>query len=898
MTIPQTLQIAIQYHRAGQLAEAESLYRQILAAQPNHPDALHLFGLIAHQTGRHDLAVEWIRQSIRFSPNNPAAHSNLSEACRSLGRFDEAVLACRAALQIKPDFPEAHNHLGNALRDGGQLVEAMAAYRRAIQLKPDFLEAHNHLGIALRKAGRLDEAVAAYRHALELAPDHPEAHVNLANALKEQGRLDEALVLYRRALELKPGFPEGHINLGIALKEQGRRPEAMAAFRRALELKLDDPEAQVNLGITLAEQDQLDEAVAAYRRALELKPDFAEACSNLGAALAGQGQPDEAIAMFRRALQLKPDYLQALNNLGLALRDQGQLDEAIALCRRALELRSDDPEAHNHLGIALARQAQFGEAIAAYRRALQLKPDFPEAHNNLGAALAEQGQIDAAIGSYRRALQLKPDDLEGLNNLGTALSERGDLDESIASYRRALELKPNSPETLNNLGGALKDQGKLDESIASYRRALDINPEFVGAHSNLIFTLHFHPDHDYRMISEEHQRWNRQFSDPLKKFVLPHSNDRDRDRRLRLGYVSPDFRDHPVGRHALPLFERHDREQFEILCYSAVTRSDWMTERFRALAGVWRNAVGVPDDRLAQMIREDGVDILVDLAMHTAGNRLPVFARQPAPVQVAWLAYAGSTGLPGIGYRLTDAHIDPPGSRGCGTAWSADEPVRLPDCWCCYDPLGDSPDVNALPAWSAKGVTFGSLNNFAKLNEGLLDLWARVLCAVKGSRLLMLCPEGSARDRVRAFFARRAIETERVELVGRLPRLTYLKLYQRIDVGLDPFPCNGMTTTCDALWMGVPVLTLPGSMPVSRTGLSLVSTVGLGELAASSEEDYTRIAAELAGDLPRLAELRATLRARMLASPLMDAPRFARNVEAAYRSMWRRWRLGQSSAPS
>jgi protein O-GlcNAc transferase len=281
----------------------------------------------------------------------------------------------------------------------------------------------------------------------------------------------------------------------------------------------------------------------------------------------------------------------------------------------------------------------------------------------------------------------------------------------------------------------------------------------------------------------------------------------------------------------------------------------------------------------------------VDLALHSANNRLPVFARQPAPVQVAWLAYPGSTGLHSIGYRLTDAHMDPAGER---PAWSAEEPVRLPDCWCCYDPAGDSPEINALPALSAEGLTFGSLNSFAKVNERVLALWARVLEAVKGSRLVMLCPEGRTRERVRAFFAARGIVAERVELVGRLPFGKYLRLYQRIDLGLDPFPCNGMTTTCDALWMGVPVLTLPGETPISRAALSLLSSIGLNELAASSEEDYVRTAVELAGNLPRLAGLRATLRQRMLASPLMDAPRFAKNVEAAYRSIWQRWAIGQS----
>jgi predicted O-linked N-acetylglucosamine transferase (SPINDLY family) len=283
----------------------------------------------------------------------------------------------------------------------------------------------------------------------------------------------------------------------------------------------------------------------------------------------------------------------------------------------------------------------------------------------------------------------------------------------------------------------------------------------------------------------------------------------------------------------------------------------------------------------------------VDLAMHTAGNRLPMFAWRPAPVQVSWLGYPGSTGVRGIGYRLTDAYMEP---REEETAWSAEEPMRLPDCWCCYQPVNISPEINSLPALSAEGVTFGSLNNFAKAHDGVLVLWARVLEAVKGSRLLMFCPEGRARDRLRSVFGAQGIAPERLELVGFLPRWEYMSLYHRIDLGLDPFPFNGMTTTCDALWMGVPVLTLPGEMPVSRAGLSLLSSVGLGEFAASSEEDFVRIAVELSGNLPRLANLRAALRTRMQASPLMDAPRFARNVETAYREMWEAWCNKQSPA--
>ena len=718
MTIAQAYDLAVQHHYAGRRAEAEALYRQILAAQPNHAGALHLLGLLAHQVGRHDRAVDLIRQSIAFDPSNPIAHSNLGEACRAMGRLDEAIAACRRALELKPDFPNAHLNLGNALREQGHLGEAAAVYRRALQFKPDYPEAHNNLG----------------------------------NALRDQGQFEQAASAYQRALQFKPGFPEAHYNMGILLRDRG----------------------------------QLDEAIAAYRRAIELRPNY-------------------------------PD---AYNNMGVALRERGRVEEA----------------------------------IVAYRRAIELNPGFPAAHNNLGAALTDRCQFD----------------------------------EAVAAFRRALELRPGYPEAHNNLGSALKDRGELDEAVAAFRSAFHFKPDFAEAHSNLVFIMHFHPGYNAQAIAGECARWERQHAAPLQASIRPHGNDRNPAHRLKIGYVSSNFYGQAECYFVIPLFEAHDHRLHEIHAYSDVGQPDAITERLKKSVDVWHDVrVSFSDEQLAEQIRQDNIDVLIDLSMHMGRNRLPMFARQPAPVQVAWLAYPGTTGLHSIGYRLTDAHMEPPGKK---PAWSAEEPVRLPDCWCCYQPVGQSPEINQLPAWSAKGVTFGSLNNFAKIHEGALTRWARVLEAVKESRLVMLCPEGRARERVRTFFGAQGIAPERVELVGFLPRWEYLMLYQRIDLGLDPFPYNGITTTCDALWMGVPVLTLPGEMPASRAGLSLLATVGLAEFAATSEEHYVRLAVELAGDLPRLANLRAALRPRMQASPLMDAPCFARNVETAYRAMWQAWR--------
>jgi protein O-GlcNAc transferase len=687
MTIPQTLQTAVRRHQAGQLKEAETLYRQILAAQPNHADALHLLGVIAHQTGRDDLAVEWIRQAIALNPNDCAAHSNLGESYRTMGRLEEAVKAFRRALEINANLPETCNNLGIALRELGQIDEAVVACRQALELKPDYPKALFNLGVALLKRGDCDEAMTAYQRAIELQPDYQEAHLNLGTVFREQGDLDRAVAAYRRALQINPNYADAEYNLGVALKDQGR----------------------------------LDEAVAAYRT----------------------------------ALQIKPDHAHALNNLGVALMDQGLLDEAIAV--------------------------------------------------------------------YRFALQ---------------------------PGREGLEI-----------------------------------------HSNLIYTLHFHPACDGTLIHEERRRWNRQFSDPLEGFVLPHANDRDAKRLLRIGYVSSDFREHVIGRNLKPLFERHDRREFEILCYSGVVRPDSLTEEIRGHAQQWRSTVGMGDEALAEMIRRDGVDILVDLTQHMAGNRLPMFARKPAPVQVSFAGYPESTGLTAIKYRISDRYLEA-GAAGEGSGKA--EQVCLIDSFWCYDPCGAEVEVSPLPAMESRRMTFGCLNNFCKVNERALRLWARVLGKVKDSRLMVASPAGSQRERTVEFLRSEGVEAHRVEFVEHRPRRAYLELYHRLDIVLDTFPYNGHTTSMDALWMGAPVVSLLGEMAVSRAGLSLLTNLGLPKLVARSEEEYVCIAASLAGNLPRLAQLRSSLRERMENSVLMDAPRFARQVEKAYRNMWQAWCNGQS----
>jgi predicted O-linked N-acetylglucosamine transferase (SPINDLY family) len=670
----------------------------------------------------------------------------------------------------------------------------------------------------------------------------------------------------------------------------GRLAEAEQLYRQILAQQPEHPETLQLLGVLAHQVGRNDDALELIRRAIALRPESADAHSNLGSVFKATGRLDEAIAAYRQAIVLDPCVPEAHRNLGNSLYEKGRLDEAIAAFREALELRPGHADVHNNLGIVLRERGRLEEAIATFRRALDCDPSFAFAWNNLGGVLRDTGQYAAAIAACRHAIALRPGDAAPRNTLGTALRLEGRVEEALAAYREALALDPNLAEAHSNLGSALNGTGQLDEAVAAYRRAIALNPGLHVAHSNIVYALHFDPASGSAAIAAEARRWDAQHGAPLRGEIRPWPNDRDPARRLKIGYVSPDFYDQAETFFTAPLLAAHDHAQFEIHCYASVARPDAFTDRLRGCADVWHDVLGDTDAELADRIRADGIDVLVDLTMHMGYNRLPVFARKPAPVQVAWLAYPGGTGLAAMDYRITDAFMDPPDRDD---AMYVEKSVRLPGCWVCYDPLQEPLPVGPPPALAAGHITFGSLNNFCKVNPAVLTLWAQVFRAVPDSRLRLLAPEGSARQRPRELLAALGIAPERLEFVGTCPRDEYLRSYGGIDIALDPFPYNGITTTCDALWMGVPVVTFAGETAASRAGLGLLSTVGLPELAGRDAEEFVQIAVALACDLPRLAALRAGLREKMERSPLMDAPGFARNLEAAYREMWRAWCAGR-----
>ena len=703
-----------------------------------------------------------------------------------------------------------------------------------------------------RGNGEWRRIAAAPSRAIALRPDLAVAHINKGAALSRLGRRDEAIGAYHDAIVLVPAHAQAHSNLGVALHEAGRLEEASAALERAIALAPELAEAHGNLGNVVKDLGRTEDAIAAYRRAVTLKPEDAVAHANLGVALYDAGRPDEAIAAYHRAIALRPDDFESHTNLGVALHATGQTDLALAACRRAIAIEGDDAAAYCNLAVALRGAGRRDEAIAALERAIALDPGLVAAHTNLGDALHESGQLDLAVATLERALALRPDDADAGNNLGHVF----------------------------------RDQGRLDLALDSFRRAVAVKPGFAKVASNLLFALHSHPDYDAQAILAEHRQWALRYADPLAPLIGPHPNDRTPGRRLRVGYVSPDFRAHAVGQLLLPLFANHDRRQVEIVCYSDVRVSDALTARLQPLADLWHSTVGLGDAQVAELIRADRIDILVDLALHTAGNRMLVFARKPAPVQVSMLAMPATSGLTTIDYRLTDPYLDPPGAHD---ADYTEQSIRLPHCFWIFQPPEELIDVGTLPASRNGFVTFGSLNQLAKVTRPALELWVKILQALPGARLVLQSPPGSHLDGVRALFEQGGIAADRLEFVPRAPRLEYLRRFQNLDLGLDPFPYNGHTSMLDALWMGVPVVTLAGRTCVGRGGVSILSNLGLPELIARTPEQYVDIAVGLAKYMDRLSSMRGGLRQKMAASPLCDGKQYAASVEAAFRQMWQTW---------
>jgi predicted O-linked N-acetylglucosamine transferase (SPINDLY family) len=749
-TIPETLQLALQHHQAGRLPEAEALYRQVLQARPDHPDALYRLGVIAYHAGRHAEAVELMGNAIATGAAVPEFHSDIGEAYRALGDLARAEVHIRRALALKPAYANAHNNLGNVLQAQGRLDEAVACYRQVLALNPASAGAHNNLGNVLKAQGKLNEAVACYRQALELKPDYAEAYSNMGLVLQAQGLLDEAAGCHRQAMALKPDYAEAHSNLGNALKEQGK----------------------------------LDEAVACYRQALKLKPSFSDGYYNLGTALAVQGRAEEAEACYRRALALKPDYAEAHNNLGVLLQEQGRAEDAVECYRQALAIRPGYAEAENqllHQLQHLCEWSRFEELVARQRRLIRDVPSATSAPYSILCIPSSQAE----------------------------------------------QLKCARNWVANRLSGA-----------AAMRERMGFR-----------FTRASKP-------------------------------------RLRLGYLSADFREHALAYLIAELFELHDRTFFEVCAYS-YGPDDKGPTRAR-VAGACDRFVDIAPascEQAARRIYEDGIDILIDIQGYTRLARSQIAALRPAPVQVNYLGYPGTMGADFIDYIVTDRFITPPELE----PFFSETLAYLPDCYQINDRkrrIADRTPMRKECGLPEDGFVFCCFNSPHKITPVVFDVWMRVLQKVPESVLWLLAPRGGASANLCREAKARGVDPERLVFAPKAPPDHHLARLRLADLFLDTLPYNAHVTASDALWAGLPVLTCAGETFASRVAGSLLKAVGLPELITYSLADYEARAVHLAGNPSELAELRRRLSENRLSAPLFDSVRYTRHLEHAYRMMW------------
>jgi protein O-GlcNAc transferase len=572
------------------------------------------------------------------------------------------------------------------------------------------------------------------------------------------------------------------------------------------------------------------------------------------------------------------------NERGKTFRTAGKLAEALACFQEALRLWPDYAEACTNAGVALVALGKAEQALEYFHKAVLLKPDDPAGYNNLGTTLLMLERLDEAEAYFDQALRLRPDYLKARGGRSIIFIARRQVDEAIASFREVIRLEPNWGDAHENLATALTLAGRIEESIASYQQAMRLQPEHARAHSGLLLTLQCLPQLNASHLLAEHQLWARRHAGIAAE--APPVSDRHPDRRLRIGYVTGDLRDHPIAPFIEPILAAHDRQAVEVYCYADVPAPDQSTERLRRHADVWRSLFGMSDAATAHLVRADRIDILVDLAGHSSHPRLRAFAHRPAPVQATYLGYPGTTGLSAIDYRITDSVTDPPGEPEV----HSERLIRLPGCFCCYSPPESAPPVNPSPALATGRVTFGSLHSLAKLNDQVLNLWCELLRAVPSARLLLARDtlSGQTKETLARRFLDRGIAPERLEMrrVWGAPG-NHQRHYADIDISLDTFPLSAHTTACESLWMGAPIVTLYGDRHASRMTASILTAVDLAELVARTPTEYVEQAVRLAAEPETLSTLRAGLRDHVRRSPLCDGPTFTRALEQLYRQMWK-----------
>jgi len=702
----------------------------------------------------------------------------------------------------------------------------------------------------LERAGQSGEAAAIYQKILDIKPDHAEVLHLYSIIAGDREDWNLATSLIQRAVAAAPNMAFLHANLGLAYRRSGQAQNAINSYMRALELDPSAIDVFISFGELLEECGAFNEAIQVYKKITELNGNILEAYLRLGVIYLSQSLHQKALDAFSFALRLKPDNLDAMNGLGIA---------------------------QMHLGLKK-------EAYSTFTYALGIFPESVVALNNLGLLEEQSRHYYQAYDFYSRAAIYQPNDIKTLNNLSRILLLMYNPGKAHAYVQAALKMDPLNLIALRNLASVQYLRGDLDSSLATLRKVLSLAPQKIKVHSGLIFSMHYSPSIDSKAILDECTIWSDKFERPILSQNTPPMRSGAPNKKLRVGFVSPDLFDHSVGRSLLPLFARHDNSQYDIYCYSNSATSDHLTFELQKYSTKWHNIIKMPDLSVANLISDAQIDILVDLSLHSSSHRLLIFAHKPAPIQMTYLGYPGTTGMKSMDYRISDRFIDPENET---TELYSEETLYITSYWCYQEPKVKIPIfVSTLPALKNGFITFGCLNNISKISEPAIHCWTNLLKEIPSSKLLLYCPEGDHWDMVTEKFTSRGIDKSRVALLARQSFTKYFEAYREIDIALDPFPFGGGITTCDATWMGVPVVSLRGKTAVGRGATSILTNIGMPGQIANSQEEYISIAKGLCSDLERLAATRKGLREKFQQSPVMDGKRFAAEMGQLFRQAW------------
>lgn len=907
----------------GDLEEAARLYGRVLEVVPEDPETLSNLGNLMQHMGRLDEAADCYRRALVRNPTLAAAHVNYGRLLAGQGRTDEAIESYRAALRVAPAMTQAHCNLGVALWKRGRFAEAREAFQEAVRLDPRDAEARANLGNALSHDGERRAAAEQYRAAIALKPDWPQVHYNLAALMNKMGEPDEAERAYRRALELKPDYFEAMSALGVLLSDKGDGDEASQLFERCLKAGREDASVLFHLGNLCHERKQYEAAIEHYRAAIRLDDRVAEIHNNLAVALESLGRTEEALAATERGLEIDPRSSALHNTLGNSLSTLLRHDEAIAAYRRAVELDPEFTTALNNLGNALRVVGRIDEADRVLRRCLEIAPDDPATLNNTGLLLQSQSRNDEAIEVFRRALEADPNHVESLNNLAISYQSLGRYAEAVQLYRDLLERKPDQIEVLFNLGNLLQVMGRYDESVVVFMRAVQADPDYNAAYPYLAHGLSQQCSWTNldavidRMLSNAEAELaagtpvsvsgfallNTRASMKLRCAVARDSTARTAhavrdikaraayrysppsDGRLRIGYLSPDFRFHSVAVAFRGLLEAHDRDRFRFHGYSlAPLGHDGFTSFFAERFDRFHDLSGMSFEEAGALINREGVDILVDLAGPTRFSRPEILALQPAPIQAHYLGYSSTVGGRYIQYLITDRQQVAPGMD----EYFAEELVYLPETFMAATraEISDAPMTREMWGLPEKGFVFANFNAHYKFDPRMFGIWMRLLKHLPGSVLWLLRGTPTSERNLRKEAETRGVSADRLVFAERYVHPYHLARHRLADLALDNLYHGGGVTTVDALWVGLPVLTVAGESPPSRNGASLLAAIGLDDMITESLEAYEARAVELATRPEALAELRARLEANRDTHPLFDTERLTRHLERAYRMMW------------